>query len=887
MKTQTQNFRHFNIFIACVLAALALFSGAPAHAIHKDEIETMVQFYKSTGGSEFWNKLPRGLTSSGWDGTEAGDPCLWKLEGRSVPEVVKCDADERVTELDFGGIGMRSTQLPSLKPLLKLTRVNFYNNHLGGRIPELPDSLITFGGAINKFTGELPDTLPEKINVFNVANNLLTGRIPELPDSLFSFKVANNLLTGRIPDTLPENIEYFEAANNLLTGEIIAELPASMEFFLVGGNMLEGMPPAPRNLRDASLCPNRWDSKNASSEHEARAIEWDWRLRDVWLDDGACTPSSDNTITTNNDATKGSIACEPSKVGYGKPSDCRVTDTAIGYEFDKALVFDPDNVASATSCTETGCTVQTKGDVRVSGVFRKIDAHKVNIKANEGGTVDCGGVTEVEHGDSLNCTITPNAGYWFNSDRDLSPDFVCDAQNKCTISKVTSAVNVEATFHKHTNLTDILLSEVSGGPACGDVQANLKFNGTPDDGKFCIKLTIEQGTSKATVTSPVEQSVLNNFNGAQLRLIENGRPVWSGDFDSFDKMKTNEPFSLTISAGDWPGCDGKAKTVRIRSCKEPKLFYNVTSAATPAEGGTFTCPDTINAGEVATCTAKPVGNFTFTDDADLAPKGAATVDCIKGTNTCLISGVNEDVTVTGIFNVSGSVPSYKVTGVAAPTEGGMFTCPKTIRKGEEGKCTADPAVGYTFTDSASVSPIGAASVFCPKGTKKCTISNVNKDVTVTGKFAKDGDSGRATVAVVSINNIKNTMRLQPGKANAVKFSVVAADGSPFRGEGNLKIWHAIQKASLDSESVTITNGEFTTNITPEEGDKIVSVKLSIPSASVEEVFSFEVARSVGAAAPVPTMSEIGLLLSGIALAGAAVPALRRRERRQGKERTRD
>ena len=39
----------------------------------------------------------------------------------------------------------------------------------------------------------------------------------------------------------------------------------------------------------------------------------------------------------------------------------------------------------------------------------------------------------------------------------------------------------------------------------------------------------------------------------------------------------------------------------------------------------------------------------------------------------------------------------------------------------------------------------------------------------------------------------------------------------------------------------------------------------------------------GSAAAVPTLGEVGLLLSGIALAGAAAPALRRRERKARKQ----
>ena len=144
-------------------------------------------------------------------------------------------------------------------------------------------------------------------------------------------------------------------------------------------------------------------------------------------------------------------------------------------------------------------------------------------------------------------------------------------------------------------------------------------------------------------------------------------------------------------------------------------------------------------------------------------------------------------------------------------------------------------------------------------------------------------------AVVSINGDKgNRERLQPGKANTVRFTL----GAIFNGEGELKITGATKSQALPKASfagggefikVGIKDGEFTADIVPEKAEKTVSVALSIDG--VEYVFPpFTVAGSAGAgtAAPVPTMSDFGLLLSGIALAGAAAPALRRREK-QGKK----
>ena len=519
-----------------------------------------------------------------------------------------------------------------------------------------------------------------------------------------------------------------------------------------------------------------------------------------------------------------------------------------GYAFTGASAKYGDGSAASMSCdtatkvcTLTGVT----GDVTVSANFTP-NEYSVSdaTPAGAGGTMDC--PTKVTVLDKPICTAQPDTGYVFTgasakygngSDANMS----CDtATRKCTLTGVTGDVSIDARFT--LKKYSVTIDTATGS----SINCNHAFPATLTHGS----------TLECTAATPPDES----YKFSSL---------------SFGNKTCNAlPCNFTITNdGELKAVFSKKKyAVNVSASEGGRIACNGAAKVEVEHGGSLTCDLSTNAG------------YRFAG-ATRTPETVAGIDCSSGEQCQLFS-------ITGAVSVFAEFKKvYEVTGIADPADGGTFNCTSPVDEGGDTTCTAEPVKGYSFTGSASLAPDGKASVEC-KGKDTCTVSGVKGDVTVTGTFAKDGFS------VTSINeNPKNTTRLKPGEPNTVKFSV-SVGGVPLdKGTGTLEIKepgksHALQKASFSggakSVEVNIAGGEFTAVITPEKGEKTVFLKLSIPAAKVEEELSLEVSGSVaGTAAPVPTMSGIGLLLSGMALAGAAAPALRRREQRKSKERKRN
>ncbi|MBR3991094.1 MAG: IPTL-CTERM sorting domain-containing protein, partial [Clostridia bacterium] len=88
-------------------------------------------------------------------------------------------------------------------------------------------------------------------------------------------------------------------------------------------------------------------------------------------------------------------------------------------------------------------------------------------------------------------------------------------------------------------------------------------------------------------------------------------------------------------------------------------------------------------------------------------------------------------------------------------------------------------------------------------------------------------------------------------------------------------------ATFDANSMTVQSGTGTLINCSSDGASC-TLKGVTQDVTVSATFTKAPPPSAGNAAAVPTLGDIGLLLSSIALAGAAVPALRRRERKARK-----
>lgn len=214
---------------------MAVLSAAQA-AVPGSERQALLDLYASTNGAGWTNR-------SGWGGT-AGTECGWYG--------VQCDtAQEHVWSIDLQQNNLTGS-LPSLVALTGLLRFNASDNHLSGAIPRLTGmtSLATFRVSGNQLSGQLPDLSGLNSLVwFSADENRLTGSIPSLQGlpRLRTIEISINQLSGSLPALKGTGLAYFGAGRNRLVGSI-AELPESIQWFVVSGNQLSGSLPALGNL---------------------------------------------------------------------------------------------------------------------------------------------------------------------------------------------------------------------------------------------------------------------------------------------------------------------------------------------------------------------------------------------------------------------------------------------------------------------------------------------------------------------------------------------------------------------------------------------------------------------------------------------------------------
>jgi len=144
---------------------------------------------------------------------------------------------------------------------------------------------------------------------------------------------------------------------------------------------------------------------------------------------------------------------------------------------------------------------------------------------------------------------------------------------------------------------------------------------------------------------------------------------------------------------------------------DPLPNLAITTAASPANGGTVTCtPNPVPSGGTSVCTAIPAAGFSFS---------AFSGDCTGA--TCTLTNVVAARTVSATF---APIPTFAITTTASPADGGTVSCaPNPVPSGGTSTCTATPAAGFIF------------SVFsgdCTGAT--CSLANVLAAQSVTAIF---------------------------------------------------------------------------------------------------------------------------------------------------------
>ena len=213
-----------------------------------------------------------------------------------------------------------------------------------------------------------------------------------------------------------------------------------------------------------------------------------------------------------------------------------------------------------------------------------------------GGTVSCS-ANPVTHGSNSTCTATANAGYSFSA---FSGD--CTGAT-CTLTNVTAAKSVTATFTQNSYAITATASPVAGGTV--SCSANPVTHGS-------------NSTCTATANAGYSFS------------------AFSGDCTGATCTLTNVTAAKSVTA-----------TFTQNS-------YAITATASPVAGGTVSCsPSSVTFGGSATCTATPANSYRF---------NAWTGACAGQSATCTLNNIQAAQASTAVFSYEITVPEGPWTG---------------------------------------------------------------------------------------------------------------------------------------------------------------------------------------------------------------------------------
>ena len=200
-------------------------------------------------------------------------------------------------------------------------------------------------------------------------------------------------------------------------------------------------------------------------------------------------------------------------------------------------------------------------------------------------------------------------------------------------------------------------------------------------------------------------------------------------------------------------------------------------------------------------------------------------------------------------------PLYTIT--VDPVAEGTVTCDPTVGHGGDAKCSITNILGDRVFDTLDIvdDPAGTATVSCNTSVVPivCTIANVTGNVKVRGVFKR---THRIDIVAATGGDVKCAPNPVPEGVDAVCNATNLLSGYTF---DTLDI--------LDDPA-----GTATVSCTG------AACTLSGVTGNVRVQGVFKAPPAPSGATAVPTMSDIWLLLSSLALAGAATPALRRRKR---------
>ncbi len=238
---------------------------------------------------------------------------------------------------------------------------------------------------------------------------------------------------------------------------------------------------------------------------------------------------------------------------------------------------------------------------------------------------------------------------------------------------------------------------------------------------YCVRAGIEadllvESNYFDSTSTPIDL-YQNNFTAVTSRnnyyVATSGNNLGSG-------VSFTPPYTLSITPAanlksivSNPTCGAGATMASPTACgcgSTPITYYNVTTSAAPAAGGTVTGGGSFASGATATLTATRAIGYVFSGWSGDA----------SGTTSPVSVVVNANKNVVANFVAT----SYTLTTAAAPVAGGTVTGGGSYGAGATATVTAVPAAGYTFAGWSGASTATTAS----------TTIVMNANATVTANF---------------------------------------------------------------------------------------------------------------------------------------------------------
>ncbi|MBQ9578148.1 MAG: IPTL-CTERM sorting domain-containing protein, partial [Ottowia sp.] len=305
-----------------------------------------------------------------------------------------------------------------------------------------------------------------------------------------------------------------------------------------------------------------------------------------------------------------------------------------------------------------------------------------------------------------------------------------------------------------------------------------------------------------------------------------------------------------------------------------------------SEGGHVECDRTeVPHGFAGAVVCRAVPDTGYEVDGVPSVSGAATPSCSG--DRCALSDIKGDVTITGTFApIVGPKSPLNITATVSPASGGTVTCaPTSVAYGADVTINCTPTANSDYTFYSLVLSGGTCS-----GTT-CSATSVMSDLTVYALFASKLPDLQVSLATDTDGKVPfrkamasgNATIFNAGDTTATKVKWQAKKGSTVLDLGTVDsiaakntahITIKADEAALEGATICVSAMAAEGDLNPEDNTNVCGpVKVLAAPAPGSN------------ASPVPTLGEVGLLLSGLALAGAAAPALRRRERNEREQRS--